>query len=122
VPPDEGFGSKTYSDCFSMARHVILSQGCEKVRPYNARVFDQLESLAARLLIHSVNEAVGAAVLGRVAKHHSGTPDSRNLARHARDEARHSKMLALASTTMLPGRVPPQAARACPRRRRNRRL
>lgn len=103
MPPKNGLGSNTYRDCFSLAERVIREDACEKVRPLNASVFDQPEALAARLMTHSVNEAVGAAVLACVAKYHSGTADSRKLARHGRDEARHSKMLALASATMLPG-------------------
>lgn len=103
MSPENSTESKTYRECFSWAERLIRDEGCEKVRPRNERVFDQPEGLAARLLLHSVNEAVGSAVLSRVAKYHSGTADNKLLARHARDEARHAKMLASASAAILPG-------------------
>lgn len=94
--------STVYLACFRQVEMLIRDEACAIVRDHNGRIFDQTESLAARLLVHSVNEAVGAAVLGRVARHHSGTQDCRLLARHARDEARHSKMLAQASAAIHP--------------------
>jgi hypothetical protein len=103
VASDNNASSAVYRDCFSQAERLIRDEGCARALRHNEQVFDQVEGLAARLLVHSVNEAVGAAVLGRVAKHHSGSGDSRLLTRHARDEARHSKLLAQASAAMLPG-------------------
>lgn len=95
--------SEVYQQCFAYARRLIRDEGCRRVEDHNAGVFENSESLAARLLVHSVNEAVGAAVLKRVAKHHDGSEDSVLLGRHARDEARHSKLLAQASADILPG-------------------
>lgn len=100
---EEGKCSDIYRHCFEYAQRLIRDDGCAQVYDHNQRVFGESESLAARLLVHSVNEAVGAAVLRRVAKYHAGTDDSVLLGRHARDEARHSKMLAQASARLLPG-------------------
>lgn len=92
-----------YDTCFTLAERAIRDEASDVVRDYNGRVFDHFEGLAGRLMLHAINEAVGAAVLSRVARFHSGTEHHRRLASHARDEARHAKLLAEASARILPG-------------------
>lgn len=94
--------SPVYRECFFQAERLIGKEASDVMRDHNARVFDEPSLLAERLLSHSVNEAVGAAVLSSVARYHSGSDDGRMLLQHARDEARHSKMLGRASSSIVP--------------------